>query len=123
MTLEAGLLTASLVTIATIFIYAVVRRTTTKLPAPMLAVIRITLGVVFAILAVIGGLLPIMQGWIFFLLAVLMLFPRSRFAVKACDKIEPKMPRLVAWLRRMHIGLPREDAEPAVQPVSNRENE
>ena len=109
MTLEAGLLTASLVTIAAIFIYAIVRRTSTKLPAPMLAVLRITLGVVFAILAVIGALLLIMQGWIFFLLAVLMLFPRSRFAVKACDKIEPKMPRLVAWLRRMHIGLPRDD--------------
>lgn len=122
MTVEVVLLTASIVTIAAVFIYAVVRRSSRKLPAPMLAVLRITLGVVFAILAVVGALLPIMQGWIFFLLAVLMLFPRSRFAIKACDKIEPKMPRLVAWLRRMHIGLPRDD-DPAAEPGRERESQ
>ena len=44
----------------------------------------------------IGSLLPIMQGWIFFLLSILVLFPQSRFAVKSLDKIERKMPRMVA---------------------------
>jgi uncharacterized membrane protein YbaN (DUF454 family) len=73
---------------------------------PMLLFLRLALGILFAILGVIGSILPIMQGWIFFLLAVLVLFPRSRFAVKACDKIEPKMPRMVAWLRRRGIGIP-----------------
>jgi hypothetical protein len=76
-----------------------------KLPAPILVGLRITLGVVFLILAVIGAFLPILQGWIFFLLAILVLFPKSKFAVKACDKIEPKMPRMVAWLRRRGIGV------------------
>ena len=52
-----------------------------------------------------------MQGWIFFLLAALVLFPRSRFAVKACNKIEPKMPRMVARLRRWGIGIPAEDRD------------
>lgn len=72
----------------------------------MILILRITLGVVFTILGVIGSVLPIMQGWIFFLLAALVLFPNSSFAIKACNKIEPRMPRLVAWLRRRGIGLP-----------------
>ncbi len=75
----------------------------------MLLILRITLGIIFSILGLIGSLLPVMQGWIFFLLAALVLFPRSRFAVKACHKIEPRMPRLVAWLRRRGIGIPHED--------------
>lgn len=72
----------------------------------VLFLLRITLGVIFVILGIIGSLLPVMQGWVFFLCAALVLFPRSRFAVKACDKIEPRLPRVVAWLRRQGIGVP-----------------
>lgn len=81
----------------------------------MLFVLRITLGVIFAILGVIGSLLPIMQGWIFFLLAVLVLFPRSSFAIKSCARIERRMPRLVARLRSWGIGVHRQhhDDDPA----------
>jgi len=79
-----------------------------KLPAGVLFALRIFLGIVLLILGVIGSLLPVLQGWIFFLLAILVLFPKSRFAVKACDKIEPKMPRLIGWLRRHGIGAHRE---------------
>lgn len=67
----------------------------------MLFILRIALGLVFTVLGVIGSILPIMQGWIFFLLAFLVLFPRSRFAQKALAKVEPRMPRLVAWMRRL----------------------
>lgn len=67
--------------------------------------LRILLGIIFAILGVIGSVLPVMQGWIFFLLAALVLFPKSKFAIKACDKIETRMPRLVAWMRRKGIGV------------------
>jgi len=70
----------------------------------MMLILRILLGIVFAILGVIGSVLPIMQGWIFFLLAFLVLFPKSRLAVKALDKVERRAPRIVAWLRRMGIG-------------------
>jgi uncharacterized membrane protein YbaN (DUF454 family) len=77
----------------------------------MLLILRLALGIVFFILGIIGSLLPIMQGWIFFLLAALVLFPRSRFAVKACQKIEPKMPRMVARLRRWGIGIAPEDRD------------
>jgi uncharacterized protein len=79
-----------------------------KLPAPMLLVLRITLGIVFIILGIIGGFVPIMQGWIFMLLAVLVLFPQSKFAIKSLDKIEVKAPRIVAWLRRLGIGVHKE---------------
>ena len=71
----------------------------------MLISLRITLGIIFAILGVIGSLLPIMQGWIFFLLAVLVLFPQSSFAIKSCNRIERRMPRLVARLRKWGIGI------------------
>jgi uncharacterized membrane protein YbaN (DUF454 family) len=65
--------------------------------------LRLFLGSLFLILGVIGSVLPIMQGWVFFLLAALVFFPKSRFAATALGKIEPRMPRLTAWLQRwMH---------------------
>jgi len=78
-----------------------------KLPQPMIFALRIGLGIVFLILGVIGGFVPIMQGWIFVLLGILVLFPESKFAVKALDKCEKKMPRMVAFLRRRGIGVQR----------------
>jgi uncharacterized membrane protein YbaN (DUF454 family) len=70
----------------------------------MILALRIVLGIVFTALGIVGSVLPIMQGWIFFLLAFLVLFPESPWAIRILDKVEPKMPRLVAWLRRMGIG-------------------
>ena len=107
---EIALLGLSIAAIITIFVTEALRgrgRTSAKLPAPMILFLRITLGIVFAILGVIGSLLPIMQGWVFFLLAGLVLFPQSKFAIKALDKIERRMPRMVARLRRWGIGVPR----------------
>ncbi len=113
MTLERVFLVASIVAIVVIFTAELLRRRSApaKLPAPMLFLLRITLGVVFLILGVIGSLLPVLQGWVFFLLAALVLFPQSRFAVWAVARIEPKMPRLVAWLRARGIGMHRENAK------------
>ena len=104
--LELGLLIGSFAAILGIFAFGWYRSRKGRLPPAMLFFLRITLGVIFLILGVIGSLLPVLQGWLFFLIAGLILFPRSRFAVKACDKIEPRMPRLVAWLRRIGIGIP-----------------
>jgi len=106
MTLEFGLLFGSVAVIVMLLGSAILRYRSATLPASMLLALRIALGIIFVILGIIGSLLPIMQGWVFFLLAVLVLFPRSRFAVKACLKIEPRMPRMVAWLRRRGIGIP-----------------
>ena len=110
--LEIAMLALSLVAIAAVLVTEALRnrgRASAKLPAPMILFLRITLGIIFAILGVIGSLLPIMQGWIFFLLAVLVLFPQSKFAVKSLDKIERRMPRMVARLRRWGIGVHRVD--------------
>lgn len=71
----------------------------------MLVALRITLGILCLILGVIGSVLPIMQGWIFFLLGGLLLFPKSKFAIKALDKIEPKFPGLVRWLHKVGVGI------------------
>ena len=79
----------------------------------MMLALRILLGIVFIILGVIGSVLPIMQGWIFFLLAFLVLFPKSPLAIKALNKVEPRAPKLVAWLRRMGVGTP--EAESTIQ--------
>jgi len=67
--------------------------------------LRIFLGIVFFILGIIGSILPIMQGWIFFLLSFLVFFPQHKYAVKVLDKVEKRAPRLVAWLRRMGVGI------------------
>ncbi len=80
---------------------------TTKLH-PHVFAIRITLGIVCVFLGILGAVLPILQGWVFFGLAALLLFPQSKFAVKAIDKLEPRFPRVVGWLHRLGVGLHRE---------------
>lgn len=74
-----------------------------RISARML-IIRISLAIIFTILGVVGSLLPILQGWIFFLLAALVIFPESRFAEKVLSKAEPKLPQVVRWLRKLGIG-------------------
>ena len=71
-----------------------------RIPGGMF-ILRIVLGVVFVVLGIAGSLLPVLQGWIFFLLAFLVLFPRTRLAQKILVKAEPKLPRVVAWLRKL----------------------
>ena len=78
-----------------------------KLPPQMLFLLRISLGVFFALLGVVGLLLPVVPQTIFFLLAVLILFPQSRLAIKALDYIAPRAPRLVRWLHRIGVGVHR----------------
>ena len=75
----------------------------------MMFALRITLGIIFIILGIIGGFVPIMQGWIFMLLAALVLFPQSKFAIKSLDKIEKKAPRVVSWLRKLGVGVHRHE--------------
>lgn len=112
MALEWTLFGAAVAIILVVFVTEALRArglTLATLPSPMLLALRIALGIIFAILGVVGSLLPIMQGWIFFLLAVLVLFPQSRFAIASLDKIEKKMPRMVTRLRRWGIGVPRDE--------------
>jgi uncharacterized protein len=66
--------------------------------------LRMTLGVIFIILGIAGSVLPILQGWIFFLMAFLVLFPRTSLAEKILQKAQPRLPRVVGYLRRLGIG-------------------
>ena len=102
------LLAAGLIIVAIVAALSAVSRIghtprSARISARML-IVRLSLGVIFTLLGVVGSLLPIMQGWIFFLLAAMVIFPESRFAEKVLVKAEPKLPRLVRWMRRMGIG-------------------
>jgi len=66
--------------------------------------LRISLGILFFLLGIVGSVLPVLQGWIFFLLSFLLFFPQNRMTQKILVKAEPKLPRVVAWLRRLGIG-------------------
>ncbi len=70
----------------------------------LLRIARISLGIVFLILGIIGSLLPILQGWIFFLLALIAFFPDHPKVERVLEKAEPKFPRLVLGLRKLGIG-------------------
>ena len=79
--------------------------------------LRIALGVGFLLLGVVGSLLPVLQGWIFFLLALVMFFPEHPRVEKTLQKYETRLPRLVAFLRRIGIGHER---EPEQQPRATK---
>ncbi|MBI2213312.1 MAG: hypothetical protein HYU52_06670 [Acidobacteria bacterium] len=66
--------------------------------------VRISLGVVCLVLGVVGAILPILQGWLFFALAGAFFFPRHRWVYSGLGHAERHMPRLVAFLRRHGIG-------------------
>jgi uncharacterized protein len=68
--------------------------------------VRLIFGVIFLILGVIGSLLPVLQGWMFFVLAAMMFFPQHPKVDKMLIRLEPRMPRFIAWLRRYGIGMP-----------------
>jgi uncharacterized membrane protein YbaN (DUF454 family) len=67
--------------------------------------LRLTFGVIFFLLGIVGSLLPVLQGWMFFLLAAMMLFPKHPHVERILARAEHKMPRLVGWLRRRGIGV------------------
>lgn len=79
----------------------------------LLRVARISLGILFLILGVVGSVLPILQGWIFFLLALITFFPSHPKVAKVLEKAEPRMPRVVRFLRKLGIGVSDEEASGA----------
>lgn len=76
---------------------------------PHMFALRIGLGILFVFLGIVGSLLPVLQGWMFFGIAALLLFPQSRFAIKALDKMQPRFPRVVRWLHHLGVGVHRGD--------------
>lgn len=72
--------------------------------------IRFILGIVFLILGVVGSLLPVLQGWMFFLLSALMFFPNHPRTERGLQRLNRRMPRFVGWLRRLGFGKAEEDS-------------
>ncbi len=69
-----------------------------------MAIVRITLGVIFTLLGFAGLVLPVLPGWIFFIFALLMFFPNTRLATRILLRIEPRFPRFGRLLRRLGVG-------------------
>ena len=69
-----------------------------------MVVLRLSLGIIFFLLGIIGSVLPILQGWIFFLIAFFLFFPQNRWTRNILHKAEAKAPRTVALLRKLGIG-------------------
>lgn len=67
-------------------------------------ILRLTVALIFAVIGVAGLLLPVLPGWLFMVLAVLVAFPRSWVSERALKMAEPKMPRLIVWLRKHGMG-------------------
>jgi uncharacterized membrane protein YbaN (DUF454 family) len=70
--------------------------------------VRLTIGLGFTIMGVVGLVLPIFPGWIFFPVAAALFFPRSRFTERAMQIVDAKMPRIATMLRRIGVGEPRD---------------
>jgi uncharacterized membrane protein YbaN (DUF454 family) len=66
--------------------------------------VRLGLGVICLIMGVIGAVLPVLQGWIFFALAGAFFFPQHRWVHGALARAEQRIPRVVAFLRRRGVG-------------------
>ncbi len=81
----------------------------------LLPAFRITLGVLNIVLGIIGVILPVMPGFIFFLIAAALFFPNHRFVAPLMDKVEARLPRFVGWLRRLGVG--HVQPEPAPQRI------
>ena len=66
--------------------------------------IRVGLGVICLFMGVIGALLPVLQGWLFFALAGAFFFPKHRWVHAALVRAEARVPRFVAFMRRHGVG-------------------
>jgi uncharacterized membrane protein YbaN (DUF454 family) len=60
---------------------------------------RVFLAVIFTAIGVIGLIMPILPGWIFFGLVLLLLFPDARFARASVARLERHFPSARRLLR------------------------
>ena len=66
--------------------------------------LRLTLAIIFTFIGLVGVILPVLQGWPFLILALLMFFPRHRLAETTLLKIETRAPRVARLMRRLGVG-------------------
>lgn len=60
-------------------------------PHPVWRAIRLVAGLILLLLALIGGLLPVVQGWLFAIPALLLLAPESRLVRKIVVRMRTKL--------------------------------
>lgn len=60
-------------------------------PHPVWRVIRLISGIILLLAALIGGLIPVVQGWMFAIPALLLLAPESRIIRKIVVKARTKL--------------------------------
>jgi len=60
-------------------------------PHPVWRLIRLITGIFLLLLALIGGLIPVVQGWMFAIPALLLLAPESRIIRKIVVKTRTKL--------------------------------
>lgn len=81
-------------------------------------ILRLTLAFIFLILGIAGCFLPILQGWLFLLIAAILFFPRHRKVESVLKKAGPRWPRLVGFLRWIGVGEPQHESSSNAEPVS-----
>jgi len=62
-------------------------------------IVRLILAVISMVIGVIGLLMPVLPGWLFFGVAMLLLFPNARLSRRVLAKVEEKFPALNRALR------------------------
>ena len=75
----------------------------------MSKLMRYSIATLLILLGIIGSLLPVLQGWIFFLLALAVIFPDHPKVAHLMEKGETKLPRVVHFLRKLGIGTNTEE--------------
>jgi uncharacterized membrane protein YbaN (DUF454 family) len=66
--------------------------------------LRIAVAVVSCAIGVAGLILPILPGWLFFLLAFAVLAPQHRYTRRAVAAIDKRAPRVAKAIRWMGMG-------------------
>ena len=74
-----------------------------------MVVLRYVVGIAFLILGVIGLFLPILQGILFILIGLAILFPRNRYVEQLITRARNRWPeqaaRMDAWKERLRVFL------------------
>jgi hypothetical protein len=73
-------------------------------PHPVWRLIRLVSGILLLLLAIVGGMLPVLQGWIFLIPALLLLAPESRLIRKIVVRIRTRFKLRRRRRRRARAG-------------------
>jgi uncharacterized membrane protein YbaN (DUF454 family) len=70
----------------------------------MILTLRIIIAIISCAIGIAGLILPILPGWLFFLLAFAVLAPQHRYTKSAVVWVEKRAPRMAKTIRWMGMG-------------------